>query len=100
VMVAGDLVFFGQDDGTFRAYDAQTGAVLWSFAGTSIPNGGGANAAPIAYVLDGKQYIANAFGGNANERNRLISPLGDALAVFGIPDANYSGPHVVQAAPQ
>jgi quinohemoprotein ethanol dehydrogenase len=98
VVVAGDLVFFGQDDGTFSAYDARTGEVLWSFAGTAIPNGGGANAAPIAYSLDGREYIANAFGGNANERRRFVSPLGDALVVFGLPDAGYKGPHVVQAA--
>jgi outer membrane protein assembly factor BamB len=97
VAVAGDLVFYGQDDGTFKAFDAVTGAVLWSFAGTSVPNGGGANAAPIAYVIDGKELIANAFGGNANERNRLVSPLGDALVVFGLPDAGYTGPHVVNA---
>jgi quinohemoprotein ethanol dehydrogenase len=100
VVVAGNLVFFGQDDGTFSAYDAETGAVLWSFSGTSIPNGGGANAAPIAYALNGKEYIANAFGGNANERNRLVSPLGDALVVFGLPDAGHTGPRVVQAAAQ
>jgi quinohemoprotein ethanol dehydrogenase len=97
VVVAGDLVFFGQDEGTFSAYDAATGQVLWSFAGTSIQNGGGANAAPIAFSLDGREYIANAFGGNANERNRLVSPLGDALVVFGLPDPGYKGPHVVQA---
>jgi quinohemoprotein ethanol dehydrogenase len=99
VAVAGDLVFFGQDDGTFSAYDAQTGAVLWTFAGTSIPDGGGANAGPIAYVLDGKQYIANAFGGNSGERRRLVSPLGDALIVFGLADASSPAPHVVHAAP-
>jgi outer membrane protein assembly factor BamB len=98
VVVAGDLVFFGQNDGTFKAFDAESGVVLWSFDGTSVPNGGGANAAPIAYVIDGKEFIANAFGGNRLERTRRTSPLGDALIVFGLPSDGYTGPNVVHAA--
>jgi outer membrane protein assembly factor BamB len=97
-VVAGDLVFVGQNDGTFNALDAESGAVLWSFDGTSVPNGGGANAAPIAYVLDGKEFIANAFGGNRLIRRRLVSPLGDAVIVFGLPGKGYAGPNVVHAA--
>jgi glucose dehydrogenase len=97
--VAGDLVFFGQNDGTLKAAHAATGAVLWSFDGTSIPNGGGANAAPIAYTVAGKEFIANAFGGNRLERSRRVSPLGDALIAFALPESGFTGPRVVNAAP-
>jgi quinohemoprotein ethanol dehydrogenase len=97
MVVAGDLVFYGQNDGTFIAANAGTGNILWSFAGTSVPNGGGANAAPVAYVAGGKEFVANAFGGSSSERHRpRVSPLGDALIAFSLPDAGYTGPHIVQ----
>jgi alcohol dehydrogenase (cytochrome c) len=50
---SGNLVFLGQPDGTFAAYDGRTLNELWSFnAGTGI------NAPPISYAVNGKQYIA------------------------------------------
>jgi hypothetical protein len=58
----------------------------------------GANAAPIAYVIGGSEFIANAFGGNRLERNRRVSPIGDALIVFGLPGVDYTGPRVINAA--
>jgi hypothetical protein len=39
---------------------------LWTFDGTSIPHGGGAHAAPIAYQTGGTEFIANAFGGTSS----------------------------------
>jgi alcohol dehydrogenase (cytochrome c) len=56
---AGGLVFAGEGDGWFRAYDAESGKVLWSFFA-----GAGVNAPPASYSVDGKQYIAVAAGGN------------------------------------
>jgi alcohol dehydrogenase (cytochrome c) len=54
---AGNLLFIGQLDGTFYAYDARTLQELWSFnAGTGI------NAPPISYSVNGKQYIAVLVG--------------------------------------
>jgi quinohemoprotein ethanol dehydrogenase len=98
MVVAGDLVFYGQNDGTFKAADAATGAILWSFSGPSVQNGGGANAAPIAYVTAGKEFVANAFGGNQSERRRRNnSPLGDAVIAFSLPDAAGTGPRIVHA---
>ena len=41
---AGGLVFTGEGDGWFRAYDAKTGEVLWSFFA-----GAGVNAPPASY---------------------------------------------------
>jgi alcohol dehydrogenase (cytochrome c) len=97
MLVAGDLVFYGQNDGMFNAASAASGTILWSFDGTSVENGGGANAAPIAYVTGGKEFIANAFGGNSLVRRRRVSPLGDALIAFSLPDAGYTGPRIIHA---
>ena len=57
---AGGLVFAGEGNGLFKAYEARTGAVLWSFQA-----GAGVNAPPASYAIGGKQYIAVAAGGNA-----------------------------------
>jgi len=56
---AGGLVFTGEGDGWFRAYDAENGDVLWSFYA-----GAGVNAPPASYSVDGKQYIVVGAGGN------------------------------------
>jgi len=56
---AGGLVFTGEGDGWFRAYDANSGDVLWSFFA-----GAGVNAPPASYNVDGKQYIVVGAGGN------------------------------------
>jgi PQQ-dependent dehydrogenase (methanol/ethanol family) len=56
---AGGLVFTGEGNGQFKAYDAETGAVLWNFQA-----GAGVNAPPASYTVDGKQYIVVAAGGN------------------------------------
>jgi len=54
---AGDLVFFGQVDGTFGAYDAKTLKEVWSFN-----VGSGINAPPISFSINGKQYVAVLVG--------------------------------------
>jgi alcohol dehydrogenase (cytochrome c) len=56
---AGGLMFTGEGDGWFRAYDGKTGDVLWSFFA-----GAGVNAPPASYSVDGKQYIVVGAGGN------------------------------------
>jgi PQQ-dependent dehydrogenase (methanol/ethanol family) len=56
---AGGLVFTGEGNGWFRAYDAKDGKVLWSFQA-----GAGVNAPPSSYTVDGKQYVVVAAGGN------------------------------------
>jgi quinohemoprotein ethanol dehydrogenase len=57
---AGDLVFQGNVDGKFVAYDARDGKSLWSFDAKN-----GIIGAPISYALDGRQYITvlAGFGG-------------------------------------
>jgi glucose dehydrogenase len=74
---AGGLVFSGEGGGDFSAFDAKTGAKLWSFN-----CGAGVNAPPVSYEIDGRQYVAVAAGGSQIWGFRQ----GDALIVFGLPD--------------
>ena len=53
------LVFAGEGNGRFRAYDARNGKALWTFNA-----GAGVNAPPSSYTVNGKQYIVVAAGGN------------------------------------
>jgi alcohol dehydrogenase (cytochrome c) len=73
---AGNLVFTGEGNGTFSAYDARNGRQLWSFQG-----GAGCNSGPVTYSIANQQYIAVACGGNF----QLGYPLGDAVLVFSLP---------------
>lgn len=57
---AGGLVFTGEGNGLFKAYDSETGGELWRFQA-----GAGVNAPPSSYTVDGRQYIVVAAGGNA-----------------------------------
>jgi quinohemoprotein ethanol dehydrogenase len=63
---AGDLVFQGNADGRFVAYDALTGKDLWSFDAQN-----GIIGAPISYMIDGRQYIT------------VLAGFGGASAIFG-----------------
>ena len=54
---AGDLVFQGSMAGDFIAYNAKTGAKLWSFDAQS-----GIVAAPVSWSKDGRQYITVLVG--------------------------------------
>jgi len=70
------LVFQGESDGHLTAMDAETGVILWQFN-----TGAGVNAPPIAFTLDGEEFIAVAAGGSS----LWGSPKGDAVFVFGLP---------------
>jgi len=74
---AGGLVFTGEGNGDFSAFDAKTGDKLWHFN-----CGAGVNAPPISFSLEGKQYIAVAAGGSQIWGFRQ----GGAVVVFGLPD--------------
>jgi alcohol dehydrogenase (cytochrome c) len=54
---ASDLLFVGGREGYFQALDARTGGLLWRFT-----IGGETAAGPMAYEVDGRQYIAIAAG--------------------------------------
>jgi PQQ-dependent dehydrogenase (methanol/ethanol family) len=72
---AGDLVFAGEGNGWFNAYDARTGKVLWKFQ-----CGAGVNAPPVSYTVNGKQYIAVAAGGNT----QMDFKRGNSVFVFAL----------------
>jgi quinohemoprotein ethanol dehydrogenase len=54
---AGNLVFQGTADGRFMVFNARTGEPLWE-----SPTGTGVVAAPVTYMVDGKQYVSIAVG--------------------------------------
>jgi len=56
---AGGLVFTGEGNGKFAAYNSSNGTELWSFRA-----GAGVNAPPSSYMVGGKQYIVVGAGGN------------------------------------
>jgi len=70
---AGGLVFTGEGNGWFKAYDARTGANLWGFQA-----GAGVNAPPASYSVEGKQYIVVAAGGNT----QLDYKRGNSIIAF------------------
>jgi PQQ-dependent dehydrogenase (methanol/ethanol family) len=74
---AGGLVFTGEGNGLFKAYDSDTGAMLWKFQA-----GAGVNAPPSSYTVDGKQYIVVAAGGNT----QIDYKRGNTLIAFSLAD--------------
>jgi len=70
---AGGLVFAGEGNGWFKAYDSSTGKQLWQFMA-----GAGVNAPPSSYVVDGKQYIVVGAGGNT----QIDFKRGDSIIAF------------------
>src|SRR5271170_3824266 len=73
---AGDLVFNGEANGWFKAFDAKTGKELWKYN-----CGAGVNAPAVSYAVGGKQYVAVAAGGN----NLIDSKRGNSVFVFALP---------------
>jgi alcohol dehydrogenase (cytochrome c) len=85
----GDLLFAGDPEGRFSAFDARTGQTLWSFQTGSGHNGG-----PIAYAVNGREYIATptGFGSYTAGRLGLFFPelqgarQGATILTFALPD--------------
>jgi plastocyanin len=74
-VTAGGLLLRGEPDGNFVAVNAKTGDVLWKFQ-----TGFGADAPPIAYAVDGDEYLAIVTGGNSIQG----SANGDAVWAFSL----------------
>ena len=81
---AGGIVFAGEANGHFNAYDAKTGAILWSFQ-----TGGNVGASAVSYTVNGKQYVAVASGAAAPADGAPIPPAslrgGGAMIAFTLP---------------
>jgi quinoprotein glucose dehydrogenase len=77
IVTNGNLVFIAASiDGHLRAFDSRTGKVLWEYA---LP--ASAQAMPMTYELDGRQYVVIAAGGHG----KLRTKLGDYVMAFRLP---------------
>jgi PQQ-dependent dehydrogenase (methanol/ethanol family) len=74
---AGGLVFTGEANGRFSAYDAATGKVLWT-----QQTGTGVGAPPMSYMANGRQFIAVATGA---ARDGGGQRPGGAIRAFALP---------------
>jgi alcohol dehydrogenase (cytochrome c) len=86
---AGDLVFWGDIAQVLRAFDAETGKVLWQ----SEPLGATIQTSTITYAVAGKQYVAvvngegliGARGLAASAELALPENRGNSINVFALP---------------
>lgn len=80
IVTSTGLVFMGASlDHFFRAYDLETGEVIWK---TDLPTS--ANSVPMTYQVrpEGRQYVVIAAGGHWGAPN----PPGDHLMAYALPD--------------
>lgn len=90
---AGNIAFVGSRDRYFRAYDQNSGEVLWTTRLGNAPS-----AFPITYAVNGVQYVAVVAGGGNPQDNghALLTPenvnpsSGTVLWVFKLPEQNDS----------
>ena len=77
LVTAGGLIFIGATaDETFRAFDKETGKILWK---AKLPFGG--NASPSTYMAGGRQYVVISAGGGKSGR-----PHGGMVVAFALPE--------------
>lgn len=75
VVTAGGLIFIAAtEDEMLRAFDKQTGEMLWQ---TKLPASG--HATPAVYEIDGKQFVVIACGGGKGSKS------GDSYLAFALP---------------
>ncbi len=75
----GGLVFQGTVDNRFKAYDAESGRVLWQFDARAP-----LMATPITYRAGGKQYITMVTGLGMNNASNLVAINGPETERYGI----------------
>jgi quinoprotein glucose dehydrogenase len=83
IVTAGGLVFIGATkDSKFRAFDNETGEVLWE---AQLETGG--HATPCTYEAGGKQFVVIAVGGGAGQRipEQWDTKAGDSFVAFALP---------------
>ena len=86
VATGGGLVFGGDVNGRFRAFDHETGDVLWE-----INLGSSVTGFPISYAVDGQQYVAVSTGTSITSAAfGLLTPelqpsSGNNIFVFALP---------------
>ena len=86
VVTGGGLVFGGDANGRFRAFDETSGEVLWE-----INLGSAVTGFPVTYAVEGRQYVAVSTGiaGTTSAQIRLTPELrpsaGNNIFVFALP---------------
>ena len=86
VATGGGLIFGGDANGRFRAFDETTGEVLWE-----INLGSAVTGFPVTYAVEGRQYVAVSTGtaGTTSAQIRLTPELrpsaGNNIFVFALP---------------
>jgi len=86
ISTGGGLLFGGDANGRFRAFDQRNGEILWE-----VNLGAPVNGYPATYSVNGKQYVAVSTGGSglAFGLGRLTPELkpgsGNQLFVFALP---------------
>jgi quinoprotein glucose dehydrogenase len=84
VVTAGGLIFIGTaSDRMARAYDKDTGKLLWEAEVPANPDG-----IPAVYEVDGREYVAFFAGSNRNYRGigwKPADPDGQGYYVFALP---------------
>ena len=83
----GGLLFGGDVNGRFRAYDHEDGEILWE-----VNLGAPVNGYPATYAVDGRQYVAVSTGGSglvfglARLTPELRAGAANRLYVFALPE--------------
>lgn len=77
LVTAGDLLFWGDLERRFNAFDADTGEILW----TAVV-GGIVQTSTISYAVDGRQYVA-VMTGNAQSGTATPTAIGRVRTVQG-----------------
>ena len=85
IVTAGGLVFAPGGDAKMRAFDADSGKVLWS-----AQLGAAIRGAPAMYEIDGRQYLLVAASGTGPDgtvdpKNPLAEDLPKGYVAFALP---------------
>jgi quinoprotein glucose dehydrogenase len=75
VTAGGVLIIAATADETIRAFDKDTGKLLWR---APLPFSG--NATPSTYMVNGRQYVVISAGGGKSGR-----PAGGSVVAFALP---------------
>jgi alcohol dehydrogenase (cytochrome c) len=88
LVTAGDLLFWGDTNRRFRAFDPDSGKILWQ---TIL--GGIVQASTITYAIDGRQYVAVMTGDGQSGTRNPVQITGtetvrghNAIYVFALPE--------------
>lgn len=85
----GGLMFIGAAlDNYIRAYDSQTGELVWQERTDA-----GVNANPMSYEVDGRQIVVAQVGGH----QAMGTTVGDGFVAWGLPPEGYDGPKIIES---